>query len=595
MEKTRMVNLTIDGKPVSVPDGTSIMNAAEKIGVKVPRLCYHPRLSIEGACRVCVVEVEGMRSLVASCAYPATEGMNVKTITPEIREIRRDIVELLIDNHPMDCQCCERDGNCELQDLAYTTGVRERYYKGERKRYEIDDSFIAVTRIPEKCIMCHRCVRICGEVQGIHTLGYTGRGFKTVVTPAYNVPFEESICSACGQCINVCPTAAFLEKDAVHDIMKALADPDKHVVVQFAPSVRAAIGEGFGIKPGTPMQGKTVAALKMIGFDAVFDTEVGADVNIMEEGMEFVERVKNGGPLPLITSCSSAWMKFAEHFYADLLPYISTTKSPMSMVGSLAKSYYAEKEGIDPNNIYSAGAMCCTAKKFEASRPEYWLNDHTMPVVDRVMTTRELVWLIKSNGIDFMNLPDEEFDDPLGYSTGGGSIFGWTGGLAESVLRSVYYFLTGETLTDIEFEDLRTFKGVKRATIPIAGRDYNIVVAHGLANAHEVLQAVRNGTEKIDFLEIMGCPGGCIGGGGQPYARATGSIPLDVDLLKKRAQALRTEDRSKTIRRSYENPWVQRLYREYLGEPLSEKAHHLLHATYVPREPVGIFSKEARP
>ncbi|MHB1456106.1 MAG: NADH-dependent [FeFe] hydrogenase, group A6 [Armatimonadota bacterium] len=590
-----MINLTIDGKPVSVPEGTSIMKAAETIGVKVPRLCYHPRLSIEGACRVCVVEVEGIRSLVASCAYPVADGMNIKTITPEIREIRRDIVELLIDNHPMDCQCCERDGNCELQDLAYTTGVRERYYKGERKRYEIDDSFIAVTRIPEKCIMCHRCVRICGEVQGIHTLGYTGRGFKTVVTPAYNVPFDESICSACGQCINVCPTAAFLEKDAVHDIMKALADPDKHVVVQFAPSVRAAIGEGFGIKPGTPMQGKTVAALRMIGFDSIFDTEVGADVNIMEEGMEFVERVKNGGPLPLITSCSSAWMKFAEHFYADLIPHISSTKSPMSILGSLAKTYYAEKQGIDPSKIFSVGAMCCTAKKFEAARPEYWLNDHTMPAVDRVMTTRELVWLIKSNGIDFMNLPDEEFDDPLGYSTGAGSIFGWTGGLAESVLRSVYYFLTGETLTDIEFDELRTMKRIKRATIPIAGRDYNIVVAHGLANAHEVLQAVRNGTEKIDFLEIMGCPGGCIGGGGQPYARATGSLPLDENLLIQRAAALRSEDRSKTIRRSYENPWVQRLYREYLGEPLSEKAHHLLHATYVPREPVGIFSKEARP
>ncbi|MHB0998971.1 MAG: NADH-dependent [FeFe] hydrogenase, group A6 [Armatimonadota bacterium] len=590
-----MVSLTIDGKTVTVPEETTIMNAAEKVGVKVPRLCYHPRLSIEGACRVCVVEVEGMRNLVASCAYPVAEGMVVKTITPEIRQIRRDIVELLIDNHPMDCQCCERDGNCELQDLAYTTGVRERYYKGERKRYDEDKSFVSVIRVPEKCIMCHRCVRICGEVQGVHCLGYTHRGFQTVVTPAYNLPFAESICIACGQCINVCPTAAFLERDSVHDIMDALADPDKHVVIQFAPSVRAAIGEGFGIRPGIPMQGKTVTALRMIGFDSVFDTEVGADVNIMEEGMEFVERVKNGGPLPLITSCSSAWMKFAEHFYPDLLPNISSTKSPMSIVGSLVKTYYAEKQGMDPSKIYSVGAMCCTAKKFEANRPQYWLNDQTMPVVDSVMTTRELVWLIKNNGIDFMSLPDSEFDDPLGYSTGGGSIFGWTGGLAESVLRSVYYFLTGETLTDIEFEELRTMKPIKKATVNIAGRDYKIAVAHGMSHAHEVLQAVRNGTEQFDFIEIMGCPGGCIGGGGQPYARATGSLPLDEELLLLRAQALRTEDRSKTIRRSYENPWVQRLYREYLGEPLSEKAHHLLHASYVERKPSGIYSKEAKP
>lgn len=595
MEITNMVNLTIDGKPVSVPEGTSIMNAAEQIGVRVPRLCYHPKLSVEGACRVCVVEVEGMRNLVASCAYPVAEGMNVKTITPEIREIRRDIVELLIDNHPMDCQCCERDGNCELQDLAYTTGVRERYYRGERKHYDIDKSSASVIRVPEKCIMCHRCVRICGEIQGIHALGYTNRGFQTVVTPAYNLPFAESICSACGQCINVCPTAAFLEKDALQDVMGALADPNKHTVIQFAPSLRAAIGEGFGIEPGVPMQGKTVAALRLLGFDAIFDTEVGADVTIMEEGSEFVERVKNGGPLPLITSCSSAWVKFAEHFYPDLIPNISSSKSPMTVLGSLVKSYYSELKGISPENIFSTGAMCCTAKKFEATRPQYWLEDGTLPVIDSVMTTRELIWLIKNSGIDFASLPDEEFDDPLGYSTGGGSIFGWTGGLAESVLRTVYYFLTNETLADIEFDELRTFKPIKRAVIPIAGRDYHFVVAHGLANAHEVLQAVRNGTEKIDFLEIMGCPGGCIGGGGQPYARASGAIPLDEELLKKRAMALRIEDRSKTIRRSYENPWVQRLYHDYLDKPLSDKAHKLLHTTFVPREPAGIYNKEAHP
>jgi len=594
MENAAMINLTIDGKPVSVPEGTTIMNAAETIGVKVPRLCYHPRLSIEGACRVCVVEVDGMRNLVASCAYPAVEGMVVRTITPEIREIRRDIVELLIDNHPMDCQTCERDGNCELQDLAYSHGVRDRFFKGARKRHELDLSSVSVIRDPEKCVMCHRCVRMCGEVQGVHCLGYYGRGFQTVVMPAYNLPFAESVCITCGQCINVCPTAAFLEHDAVPDVLNALKDPTKHVVVQFAPSVRAAIGEGFGIEPGIPLQGKTVAALKLIGFDAVFDTEVGADVTIMEEATEFIKRVNEGGTLPLITSCSSAWIKFIEHFYPDMLPNLSSAKSPMSILGALAKSYYAQDQKIDPANIYSVGAMCCTAKKFEASRPQCWI-DGTMPVVDRVMTTRELVWLIKSNGIDFVNLDDAEFDDPLGYSTGAGSIFGWTGGLAEAVLRTAYYLITGETLLDIEFDELRTFEPVKKTTINIGGRDFKFAVVHGTGSAHELLRAVRAGEEYYDFIEVMGCPGGCIGGGGQPYARSSGSIPLDPELLMKRAHALRLEDRSKTIRRSYENPWVQRLYREYLGEPLSEKSHHLLHTTYVSREPSGIWREETKP
>jgi len=590
----KIINLTIDGKPVAVPEGTTIMNAAEKVGVKVPRLCYHPDLSIEGACRVCVVEVEGMKSLVASCAYPVEDGMVVRTITPEIREIRRDIVELLLDNHPKDCQTCERDGNCELQDLAYSTGVRERYFEGERKHYELDLSSPSVIRDPDKCILCARCIRICGEVQGVSAIGYSHRGFKTVVMPAHNLPFSESVCVTCGQCINVCPTAAFLEKESVQDVLKALADPDKHVVVQFAPSVRASIGEGFGIEPGEPLQGKTVAALRKIGFNAVFDTEVGADVTIMEEASEFVKRVKEGGKLPLVTSCSSAWIKFCEHFYPEILPNLSSAKSPMSILGSLVKTYYAQKQGIDPANIYSVGAMCCTAKKFEASRPATWIDGKT-PVVDSVITTRELVWLIKNSGIDFINQEDEEFDDPLGYSTGAGSIFGWTGGLAESVLRTAYYFITGETLTDIEFEDLRAIHGIKRAEIDIGGRIFRFAVADGLKNAHILLRSVLSGKESYDFIEIMGCPGGCIGGGGQPYARNTNAIPLDPELLARRAAALRSEDRGKTIRRSYENPWVQRLYREYLGEPLSDKAHHLLHTTYEARKPKGIWREGVKP
>jgi len=588
------VTLTIDGKKVTVPEGTTIMQAAERIGVKIPRLCYHPMLSIEGACRVCVVEVEGQRTLAASCAYPAENGMTVRTITPEIREIRRDIVELILDNHPKDCQTCERDGNCELQDLAYSLGVRERYYEGERKSYPMDLSSPSVIRDPDKCILCHRCVRICGEVQGVSALGYSHRGFKTVVMPAYNLPFSESVCVTCGQCINVCPTAAFLEKDVTQEVLKALADPNKHVVVQFAPSVRASIGEGFGVEPGKPLQGKTVAALRLIGFDAVFDTEVGADFTIMEEASEFVERAKNNERLPLITSCSSAWIKFIEHFYPQLLPNLSTAKSPMSILGTLVKTYYSENTGIPQEKIYSVGAMCCTAKKFEAARPQTWI-DGKVPVVDAVMTTRELVWLIKNNGVDFMNLPDEDFDDPLGSSTGAGSIFGWTGGLAESVLRTAYYLITQETPEDIEFEELRGIHGIKKANFNIGGREYRFAVADGLKNAHILLRAVLSGEEQFDFIEIMGCPGGCIGGGGQPYARATGSIPLDTELLKRRAAALRIEDRSKTIRRSYDSPWVQRVYREYLGSPLSEKSHKLLHTTFVERKPVGIWREGVAP
>jgi iron-only hydrogenase group A len=387
---------------------------------------------------------------------------------------------------------------------------------------------------------------------------------------------------------------AFLEKDSVPEVLQALKDPNKHVVVQFAPSLRASIGEGFAIPPGIPLQKKTVAALKLIGFDAVFDTEVGADITIMEEATEFVRRVKEGGKLPLITSCSSAWIKFIEHFYPEMLPHLSSAKSPMSILGSLVKTYYAEQKGLDPANVYSVGAMCCTAKKFEASRPQCWI-DGTVPAVDSVMTTRELVWLIKNNGIDFVNLNDEDFDDPLGESTGAGSIFGWTGGLAEAVLRTAHYFLTGETLTDIEFDELRGFEPVKKVAIDIGGREYKFAVVHGSGSAHEIMRAVKAGEEHYDFIEVMGCPGGCIGGGGQPYARSTGAIPLDIELLKKRAAALRAEDRSKTIRRSYQNPWVQRLYRDYLGEPMSEKAHHLLHTTYVAREPHGIWSEETKP
>ena len=592
---TKTVTLTIDDHQITVPEGTTVMQAAETLAIHIPRLCYHPLLHLEGSCRVCLVEIEGMSRPMASCTFPVFEGMVVRTNTPEIRDIRNTVIELLLDNHPMDCQTCERDGNCELQYLAYSSGVRERHYEGEKKHYENDFSSPSVIRNPDKCILCGRCVRVCAEVQGVSALGYVHRGFKTVVTPAYEAPFTESVCVTCGQCINVCPVAAFLEKDYTKDVMAAIADPDMHVIVQIAPSVRASIGEGFNLPAGIPMTGQTVAALRRLGFDEVFDTQMGADMTIMEETAEFVHRFKNGGPLPLITSCSSAWMKFAEHFYPDLLDNISTAKSPMSILGTLIKTYYAEKKGIDPEKIFNVGAMCCTAKKFEAWREEQKIevDGKLVPSIDRVITTRELVWMIKNASLHFANLPKEDFDPVLGISTGAGAIFGATGGLAEAVYRTAYWMLTGEKLENVVVEDVRSVaQGIKRWTAKIGDTELHFAVAHGLGNAHRLLQKVQKGEEQYHFIEIMGCPGGCIGGGGQPYARAGEGTPLDIENLQKRAQALRSIDTGKKLRSSFENPDVQRIYEEYLGEPNSEKAHKLLHTHYKARLPHGVWNPD---
>jgi NADP-reducing hydrogenase subunit HndD len=591
----KKVNVTIDGHQISVPEGTTVMQAAEKLAIRIPRLCYHPRLHMEGSCRVCLVEVEGISRPMASCSFPVYEGMVVRTNTPEIRDIRRTVVELLLENHPEDCQTCERDGNCELQYLAYASGVRERNYSGEKKHYEKDLSSPSVIRDPDKCILCGRCVRVCAEVQGVSALGYIGRGFKTVVAPAYNAPFAESVCITCGQCINVCPVAAFLERDYTQDVMRAIEDPEIHVIVQVAPSVRASIGEGFNLAPGIPYTGQTVAALRRLGFDEVFDTQMGADMAIMEETAEFVKRLKDGGPLPLITSCSSAWMKFAEHFYPDLLENISSAKSPMSILGTLIKTYYAEKAGIDPTKIFNVGAMCCTAKKFEAARPEQRIEvgGQLVPSIDRVITTRELVWMIKNAGLDFARLPQEDFDPVLGMSSGAGALFGATGGLAEAVYRTAYWILTGETLAEVVVEDVRSVaEGIKHWTAKIGGQELKFAVAHGLGNAHLLLKKVQRKEEEFHFIEIMGCPGGCIGGGGQPYARAGEGVPLDVENLRRRAEALRSIDQGKTLKRSYENPDVVRVYKEYLGEPNSELAHKLLHTHYQPRLPKGVWNPD---
>ncbi|MFA5117594.1 MAG: NADH-dependent [FeFe] hydrogenase, group A6 [Candidatus Omnitrophota bacterium] len=586
MEK---ITIYINTKPYKVDPGQTIMQAADKLGFRIPRLCYHPRLSIEGACRVCIVEVEGTRNYVASCAYPVSEGIKIHTDTQDIRRARRDIVELILDNHPDDCHTCERDSICELQRLAYSMGIRNRHFKGEKKHYEKDISSTSVVRDPNKCILCGRCVRICSEVQKAHTLGQAYRGFKTVVMPAYDMPFKESVCTTCGQCINVCPTAAFVEKNYTQELFSKLDDRSLIKVAQVAPSVRAAIGEAFGLEPGRSMEHELVAALKRLGFDYVFDTQFSADLTIMEEASEFLERVQGRGKLPMITSCSSAWMKCLEQFYPDLIDNVSTCKSPMSMMGALVKTYFAQKTKQDPKKILNVAVMCCTAKKYEAARPELMVEG--MPGTDIVVTTREMAWMIKSAGIDLLRIKGENFDEPLGLSSGAGTIFGATGGVMEAAIRTAYELYTGETLLDIEINDLRGLKGIKEGKVVLDGKEIRVAVAHGLGNACDLLDVVRREPDKYHFIEIMGCPGGCIGGGGQPYA-GINSIPLDEECLKKRAEALYNIDRNKTIRRSHENPDVQRLYKEFLGRPLSAQSHKILHTHYKAKEPKGIIPKE---
>lgn len=582
----KTITLTIDDVNVDVPENTTIMQAAEKIGIHIPRLCYHPDLSMEGACRICIVEVEGARTFQTSCSTAVREGMVIKTNSPEIRLARRDLVELILDNHPKECQTCERDGQCELQDLAYTMGVRERLFEGSRKQFEIEDSSLSVVRDSEKCILCRRCVRVCSEIQSVHNLQQMHRGVKTVVTPAHEADMKDSVCINCGQCINVCPTASWLEKRETDQVWQALADPSKHVVAHIAPSIRAAIGEGFGLAPGTPATKQTVTALRRLGFDQVFDTNFGADLTIMEEATELAHRLEKKEKLPLLTSCSPGWIKFMEHFYPDMIPLASSCKSPMTMLSVLLKTYYAEKNNLDPKDIYVVAVMPCTAKKFESRRPEHRLSSD-IPWTDAVLTTRELVWMIKAYGIDFTKLPNDEFDNPLGFSSGAADIFGATGGVMEAALRTAAEKLTGQPLTNLNFTQVREAEGLKEASIEVAGKTLNVAVANGLRNAKTILDKVKKGEKQYHLIEIMACPGGCIGGGGQPYP-PDGHYVLDKDVIKQRAQALYSIDEKKQVRKSHENPYILELYSTYLGEPGGEKAHQLLHTTYQPREPRGI-------
>lgn len=584
----KYVNAIIDDIPVSVVEGTTIMEAADKINAHIPRLCYHPFLSTEGACRICVVEVEGARNYLPSCATVIQEGMVIRTNSPQIRQTRRDLVELLLDNHPRACLTCVRDGNCELQNLVYKLGVRDRLFAGERKRHPIENSSVSVIRDAEKCILCRRCVRVCSEIQGVHNLSQMHRGFRTVVTPAFEAPMDDSVCIKCGQCINVCPTAAFIEQDATEIVWKALENPDLHVVVQTAPAIRAAIGEGWNLPAGTYVTGKMVTALRRLGFDAVFDTDFAADLTIMEESHELIERIKKGENLPLITSCSPGWIKFLEHFYPELIPNASSCKSPMQMESTLLKTYYAEKMGIDPEKIFVVAIMPCVAKKYEAKRPEHYMKEN-IPYTDAVLTTRELIWMIKAYGIDFVNLPDSDFDAPLGYSTGAGDIFGSTGGVMEAALRTAYEKITGEKIQELEFTNVRAIEGLREATIQIGDLSLNVAVSNGLNNAKKILEKIKSGEKQYHLVEIMACPGGCVAGGGQPLVNAGDYVyPLDPETVRKRQMALYRIDESKELRKSHENPFIIKLYEEFLGEPGSEKAHHLLHTTYEPKLPRGI-------
>ena len=574
-----LVKLTIDGVSVEVPAGTTVLEAAKKAGINIPTLCYLKDINQIGACRMCIVDT-GARAFGAACVLPVTNGMNVKTNTPKIREARRVNLELLLSNHDKKCLDCARNQKCELQQMCQDLGVDDvDKYKGKMNEYDIDDLSPSIVRNNNKCILCRRCVAACNKTQAVGVIGPMQRGFKTKIGSAWEMPLNDAACINCGQCIAACPTGALYEKDGTKAVWNLLADETKHVVVQPAPAVRAALGEEFGIPMGTSVTGKMAAALRRLGFEKVFDTDWAADLTIMEEGTEFIGRLKNGGTLPMITSCSPGWIKFCETYYPDFIPNLSYCKSPHEMEGAMIKSYWAEKEGIDPKDIRVVSVMPCTAKKFEAKRPE--LGHDGMQDVDEVITTRELAKMIKEAGIDFVNLPDEDFDPMLGESTGAGVIFGATGGVMEAALRTVYEVVTGKTLEKVDFEAVRGTEGVKEATVKVGDLDVNVAVAHGTANAAKLLDSVRSGEKTYHFIEVMGCPGGCVTGGGQPIVSAQKRMECDPKAL--RAAALYNEDANKPQRKSHENASVMALYKDYLGEPNSHLAHELLHTHYVER------------
>lgn len=569
------MNIEVNAKMIEAKKGEMILSALKRAGVRVPTLCHLEGRDPTGACRICIVEVEGMPGFVPSCSYPVADGMKIKTHSPRVLEARKTIVELLLSNHPDDCLYCSRNQRCELQKIAEELGVSQRLYRGERKPQPLDISSPSIVRDPEKCILCGRCVRVCEEVQGVSAIDFTKRGSSSYIGTAFDKGLGLSCCINCGQCVMVCPTGALSERSYVDEVVDALADPEKYVVVQHAPSISVSLAEEFGIKPGSDIDGKMVAALRRLGFKRVFDTSFSADLTIMEEASELAYRVKTGGVLPMMTSCSPGWIKFVEQFYPDFIPNLSTCKSPQQMLGALVKNFFAQREGIERKKIVSVSIMPCTAKKFECGREE--MGKDYVSDVDYVLTTRELGQLMKMFGIDVMGLQSDTADTPFGERTTAGKIFGASGGVMEAAIRTAYHLVTGKELAALEVKELRGLKGSKHAAVRIDGLEVGAAVVSGLGNARKILDEFKAGRSDIHFLEVMTCPGGCIAGGGQPFAQ-------DLKAVKARMKALYDIDKNEKVRVSHKNEQVNRLYEEFLGKPLGERSHHLLHTHYSRRD-----------
>ncbi len=570
-----MTTIHVNDRPVPAEKGEMLLTALRRAGIKVPTLCHINGLPPTGACRMCAVEVEGQRGLVPSCAFPVADGMKVQTHSPRAVQARRTIIELLLANHPDDCLYCVRNGTCELQSLAEQLGVRQRRFAGERSQHRLDTSSPSIVRDPAKCILCGKCVRICEEVQGVGAIDFLGRGSRAKVGTAFDEGLNVSSCVNCGQCIIICPTGALSEQSCTKEVLEALGDPNKYVVVQHAPAVSVSLGEEFGVPPGSDVVGSMNAALRHLGFKRVFDTGFTADLTIMEEGSELIHRLNNGGRLPMLTSCSPGWIKFVETFYPEFIENLSTCKSPQQMMGAVIKSYFAEREGIDPAKIYCVSVMPCTAKKFEAGRPE--MTHQGIADIDAVLTTRELARVIRMRGLELRDLEPEAADTPFGVRTTAGKLFGASGGVMEAAIRTAHYLVTGKELTDPVVAAVRGTQGIKEAKVNVDGIELGVAVANGLGNAAKLLDQLRDGRKDLHFVEVMTCPGGCVGGGGQPWGTSQESV-------RARMQALYQIDSTETVRLSHKNPYVEKLYADYLGRPLGEKSHHLLHTQYAKRE-----------